>query len=171
MIDCFTTLLRPEFRVESPSTYIPMDRRHALAAGATLPERVRGAALFADISGFTSLTATLAHDLGPQRGGEEITRLLNCVYDAVISEVHLYGGSAISFGGDAITCWFDGDDGLRAAAAGLAMQRAMQPFAPFSLAMKMAIAAGPARRFVVGDPQIQLLDALAGATIDTLACV
>ena len=96
---------------------------------------------------------------------------MNCVYDAIISELHLYGGSAISFGGDAITCWFDGDDGLRATAAGLAMQRAMQPFAALSLALKVAIAVGPARRFVVGEPEHQLLDALAGATIDTLTCV
>ena len=107
-----------EFRIESASTYVPMDRRHALAMGAALAERVRGAALFADVSGFTSLTTTLTHELGPQRGGEEITRLLNCVYDAIISELHLYGGSAISFGGDAITCWFDDDDGLRATASG-----------------------------------------------------
>src|SRR4029079_7615845 len=37
------------------------------------------------------------------------------------------------------------------------------------LALKVAVAVGRARRFVVGDPQIQLIDVLAGAMIDDLA--
>ncbi len=88
-----------------------MDRRQALAYGKSLPERTQGAALFADISGFTPLTEALARELGPQRGSEEITRHLNLVYDAVIAEVHGHGGSVIGFSGDAITCWFDQDNG------------------------------------------------------------
>ena len=35
--------------------------------------------------------------------------------------------------------------------------------------MKVAVAAGSARRFVVGDPEIQLIDVLAGALMDRLA--
>jgi class 3 adenylate cyclase len=46
--------------------YIPRDRRRALALGGDLPDRVQGAGLFADISGFTSLTETLANELGPR---------------------------------------------------------------------------------------------------------
>ena len=34
-----------------------------------------------------------------------------------------------------------------------------------SLAVKAAVASGPARRFVVGDPAIQRIDVLAGATL------
>jgi predicted ATPase/class 3 adenylate cyclase len=165
--------------MESPSIYIPMDRRQALAHGRSLPERVQGAALFADISGFTPLTETLARELGPQRGSEEITRHLNQVYDAVIAEVHNYGGSVIGFSGDAITCWFDQDNGLRAAAAGLAMQQAMDRFAhvvtpsgqTVVLTIKTSIACGPARRFLVGDPEHWLVEALAGETLDRLAQV
>ncbi|MDQ3715934.1 MAG: tetratricopeptide repeat protein, partial [Actinomycetota bacterium] len=37
------------------------------------------------------------------------------------------------------------------------------------LAMKVAVAVGSARRFVVGDPSIQLIDVLAGALMDQLA--
>ncbi len=111
--------------------------------------------------GFTPLTEALARELGPQRGSEEITRHLNLVYDAVIAEVHGHGGSVIGFSGDAITCWFDQDNGLRAAACGLAMQEAMARFAhvavpsgqTITLAMKASIACGPARRFLVGDPE------------------
>jgi class 3 adenylate cyclase len=38
---------------------MPQDRLRALARGQPLPERCAGAALFADISGFTALTEVL----------------------------------------------------------------------------------------------------------------
>ncbi len=158
-------------------TYIPMDRRHALAQRVDLPDRTSGAALFADISGFTALTEALVIELGAQRGAEELTRYLNLVYDAIINEVHRYHGSVIAFAGDAITCWFDGDNGLRATASALAMQQQMSQFAEVRtpvgstvmLAMKAAVAAGPARRFLLGDPTIRLIDVLAGGTLERLA--
>src|SRR5262245_4948381 len=95
--------------------YLPTDRRQALARGEALPDRTSGAALFADVSGFTPLTEALLNELGPRRGAEELTRQLNLVYAALIAEVDRYGGSVITFGGDAITCWFDEQDltGLR----------------------------------------------------------
>ena len=86
--------------------YIPMDRRQALVRGSSLPDRTTGAALFADISGFTPLTEALARTLGPRLGAEELTHQLNRVYDVLIAEVDRYGGSVIGFAGDAITCWF-----------------------------------------------------------------
>jgi class 3 adenylate cyclase len=95
--------------MEALDVYIPIDRRQAIARGKDLPDRARGAALFADISGFTPLTEALVQELGPQRGAEELARQLNRVYDALIAEVHRYGGSVIGFSGDAITCWFDDD--------------------------------------------------------------
>ncbi|MEJ2557736.1 MAG: adenylate/guanylate cyclase domain-containing protein, partial [Anaerolineae bacterium] len=163
--------------METPVTYIPMDRRQALARGVVLPDRVQGAVLFADISGFTPLTEELVRELGPQRGVEELTLHLNLVYDALIAELHRYGGSVINFSGDAITCWFDGDSGLQATACALDMQRAMNRFVEViipsgkavSLSMKAAVATGPVRRFIVGDPQIQVIDVLAGATLSHLA--
>ncbi len=163
--------------IDSPNVYLAMDRRHALTLGRDLPDRTTGAALFADISGFTPLTETLVRELGPQRGAEELTRYLNLVYDAVIDELHRYGGSVIAFAGDAITCWLDGDNGLRATACALAMQSAMQQFAAITtptgstmtLAMKAAVAAGPVRRFLVGEPGVRVIDVLAGATLVRLA--
>src|SRR5689334_19625562 len=91
----------------SLGAYLPQDRRLALAHDGLLPERVSGAALFADISGFTPLTEALARSLGPRRGIEALTTLLNPLYDALIAEVERFGGSVIGFSGDAITCWFD----------------------------------------------------------------
>ncbi|HZB95479.1 MAG TPA: adenylate/guanylate cyclase domain-containing protein, partial [Herpetosiphonaceae bacterium] len=163
--------------MESPEAYIPIDRRRAMAQGRTMPDRTRGTGLFADLSGFTALTDVLVQVLGPKRGAEELPTQLNRVYDAMIAEVHHYGGTVIGFAGDAITCWFDDDDASHATACALAMQQAMQPFAAVpvpgagtvALAVKVAIAAGSARRFVVGDPAVQRIDVLAGATLDRLA--
>ncbi|MCL4302757.1 MAG: tetratricopeptide repeat protein [Anaerolineae bacterium] len=163
--------------METKTAYIPMDRCQALAQGAELPHRTYGAALFADISGFTPLTEALLKAYGSRRGPEELTRQLNFIYDALVAEVHRYGGSVIALSGDAITCWLDGDNGLRAIACGLAMQQAMGRFAALkipsggtvSLAMKAAVATGPVRRFLVGDPEIQYIDVLAGATLDRMA--
>lgn len=163
--------------MDSLLAFIPIDRRHALAADKTLPDRTTGAALFADLSGFTALTAALAHELGIQRGAEEVLNQLNPVYKALIGELHGYGGSVMGFAGDSITCWLDGDEGGRAVACALAMQRAMEPFAtvytpagtPINLFIKVAVAIGTARRFVVGDPAIQLIDIIAGKTVDHVA--
>ncbi len=163
--------------IEDLSVYLPMDRRQALARGETLPDRTEGAALFADISGFTALTESLVSELGSQRGAEELTRYLNRVFTALIAELHDYGGSVISFGGDAILCWFNEDNGLRAAACALAMQRALRAFLAIkmpsgntvSLAMRVSVAVGPVRRFVVGDPQLQIMDVLVGDTLNYLA--
>ncbi|MBE7470967.1 MAG: tetratricopeptide repeat protein [Anaerolineales bacterium] len=161
----------------SPSVYIPQDRRQAMARGEDLPDRTQGAALFADISGFTPLTEILVKELGSRRGADELTKHLNLVYSALIARAQHYGGSVIGFSGDAITCWFDHDEGLRAIACGLDMQQAMTQFERIttssgnviSLGMKVAIAGGPARRFRVGDPQIQYIDVLAGQTLERMA--
>ena len=163
--------------VDNPEAYIARDRRRALSAGMDLPNRVSGSALFADISGFTPLTEALATELGPQRGAEELTVNIGRVFHAVIAELDAYGGDVIYFAGDAITCWIDGDDGTLACAAALAMQEAIGRTGTIltpggtevRLAMKVAVAVGDARRFVVGDPEIQLIDVLAGRLMDDLA--
>ena len=117
------TMSRAQLAFDNPEAYIAGDRRRALAAGVELPDRVHGAALFADVSGFTPLTEALAAELGPQRGAEELTARLNRVFHSVIAELDRFGGDVIYFSGDAITCWLDGDDGcardgLRARDAG-----------------------------------------------------
>ena len=160
--------------------YLPQDRLRALAEQRSLPARVQGAALFADISGFTALTESLAHQHGERRGVEVLTQTVSRVYDALIAEVERCGGSTLSFAGDATLCWFDAaDEGADAAAravqAALAMQAAMQSVsqgeggASLPLALKVSVASGPARRFTVGDGAIQTLDVLAGAAVARVA--
>jgi CheY-like chemotaxis protein/class 3 adenylate cyclase/predicted metal-dependent HD superfamily phosphohydrolase len=173
----------------SLACYLPADRQRALANGRSLPDRAKGAALFVDISGFTPLAAELARELGRQRGAEELTRTINRVYTSLTDEVGRNGGSVIGFAGDAITCWFDdgayptsgGGDRRSAAwsavACALAIQFAMTLYdavttpagTTFALAVKAGVAAGPVRRLLVGDPDIQLLEAIAGHTVDRLA--
>jgi len=147
-------------------TYVPQDRLRALARGEELADRSTGAALFADITGFTALTESLRLALGERRGIEALTQRVNAVYEALIGEVERHGGSVIGFSGDAVICWFDRRDGeasRRAARCALAMQQSMRPFP--DLSVKVAVGSGDARRFAVGDPQVQRIDVIAGATV------
>jgi class 3 adenylate cyclase/tetratricopeptide (TPR) repeat protein len=165
------------------TAFMPLDRRLALANNQTLPDRVHGAALFADISGFTPLTAVLAQELGPHRGAEELIRQLNQVYTDLIAQVHRYRGNVIHFSGDAITCWFDQSDSApdhpinHALACAIELQNAMSRLEAvrtpggqiLTLKLKVALAAGPARRFLVGDRAVYVIEALAGNTLDQMA--
>lgn len=150
-----------------------------LGGGPAVPERSRGAVLFADVAGFTALTTSLAELFGPRRGAEEVPVYLNRLYEALIGEVHARSGSVIGFAGDAITCWFPGDDGHAAVACGVAMQAAMAPFAALriggaratttvALEVKVAVSCGTARRFRVGDEAVQLIDVIAGDPVAEL---
>lgn len=161
--------------------YLPQDRRHALARSTPLPDRAEGAALFADLTGYTPLTEALARAFGPRRGAEELLHQLDRLYDAVIDPVEAHRGSVIGFAGDAITCWFDNTHGgnavTRATVCALLMQQAVAALPAFilpdghtmRLALKVAVTAGPVRRFQAGDPALQYWDILAGATVARLA--
>jgi class 3 adenylate cyclase len=133
--------------------------------------------LFADISGYTPLTKAVMADLGPKRGAEVLTQHINRVFATLITAIHNYRGSIIGFSGDALTCWFEGDQGERALTCAVTMQEAMTPFASFeilpqlsaSLAIKVALVVGTVRRFQVGYPRIQIFDVIAGATVARMA--
>ena len=120
----------------------------------------------------------LRERLGTRQGAEELTKQLGAVYSALIAEVEKYGGSVISFAGDAILCWFDRQtthhepsamvtsqlSAVNAVASAFGMQTAIQAFP--ALGLKVAVTFGDARRFVVGDPEIQRLDVLVGGTVE-----
>ena len=157
--------------------FIPIDRRRALATGDDLPHSTSGAGIFADISGFTSITEMLTDSLGAEYGAEEITACLNGIFDVLVQIVHRYGGCIISFSGDAITCWFENDNGLRATSCALSMRQAMEHHEVTgsaakinaSFGIKVAVAVGNARRFIVGLPSIQKIDVLVGDVLDELS--
>src|SRR6185503_10190210 len=60
----------------------------------------QAAVLFADISGFTSLTEGLV-ERGPA-GVENLARILNEYFGQLIDIVHEYGGDVVKFAGDAV---------------------------------------------------------------------
>ncbi len=170
-------------QLDSLLSFLPIDRRHSLARGLPIPASAAGAVLFADISGFTPLTEALTRTLGARLGAEELTRQLNHVYDALIRQVDLLGGTITNFNGDAITCWFASgehplrDTARRALTCAFRMQDAMQAFAEVRLpkgetaclSLKVAIASGKVQRFLVGDPGVLRLDVLAGETLNRMA--
>ncbi len=157
--------------MEILETYLPQDRRRALASETSIPERAVGAVLFADISGFTPLTEAFLRRVGARRGAEELTSQLNRVYDALIAQIEKFGGSVITFSGDAVTCWFP--ETRAALHAAYALQHAMRDFAAIplpdgataALTIKVTVASGMVRRFVVGDPQIRRIDVMVGSTV------
>jgi len=157
-------------------TYLPQDRLRAIANNTSLPDRTSGSALFADISGFTALTESLRESLGVRQGTEKLSKQLGGVYSALITEVEKYSGSVIGFAGDSMLCWFEtkhkgrrqkDESAKLAVSSALGMQVVIASFP--ELALKVSIASGNVRRFVVGDPNIQRIDALAGATVTRTA--
>ncbi len=165
--------------MEAYKVYIPIDRRYALEQGITMSERTSGAALFTDITGFTALTEALDSALGPQRGAEELSKHLKNIFGAITAEIMQYHGSIVSSGGDALLAWFEGgekDSAHRAVTTAIAMQRAIAPYSKISLPdgstsqilIKSVIVTGPVRRYLVGDPDIQVFEMVAGATLEKL---
>ncbi|HEU5113020.1 MAG TPA: AAA family ATPase, partial [Acidimicrobiia bacterium] len=161
----------PSFEV-----YLPMDRRRELAGLGTLPATSVGAALLADISGFTHLTEVLSRNLGPRRGAEELSRLLNQVFGPTTSAIHEHGGSVISFGGDSVISWFAGDDGSQATAAALSLRAFIEVFREQEaggpagdIDIKVAVVHGTSRRVRVGRPEHAYMDLLAGEVVESLS--
>jgi class 3 adenylate cyclase/tetratricopeptide (TPR) repeat protein len=163
--------------------FLPIDRRYAIAYNTSLPDVAEGAVLFADISGFTQLTGQLTRTLGAKQGVEQLINVLNDVFTRLIDEIHANGGSVLTFSGDGITCWFpeqlpfeakQSGASLRAITAGLNLQKIMTSFSDLGasteneseLSIKVAIAHGRVRRFLVGIPEIQLMDVIAGTPVD-----
>jgi class 3 adenylate cyclase/tetratricopeptide (TPR) repeat protein len=63
-------------------------------------ERRTGAALFADVSGFTEITERLTHH--EQAAAERVAHLLNAYFDAVVGAIDEYAGDVVTFAGDAL---------------------------------------------------------------------
>jgi class 3 adenylate cyclase/tetratricopeptide (TPR) repeat protein len=153
-----------------------MDRRRELAGLGEVPRHDTGSALLADISGFTRLTAELGETLGPRRGAEEITLLLNKVFGPITASIDRYGGSITAFGGDSVIAWFSDDDGYAATTVAVELTdivRSLRDTAPGSasseLDIKVAVASGSSIRMRVGDPVRGYMDLMVGKAIDALA--
>eukprot|EP00056_Hartaetosiga_gracilis_P002016 m.49654 g.49654 ORF g.49654 m.49654 type:complete len:1204 (+) comp10873_c0_seq4:170-3781(+) len=71
-----------------------------------------GAVLFADASGFTKMTQKLSKH---ENGAEELTKIINAFFGALLVIVDSFGGDVVKFSGDAVTIvWFvDPEEGER----------------------------------------------------------
>jgi Adenylate and Guanylate cyclase catalytic domain len=105
--------------------------------------------LFADVTGFTPLTAQF--ETFGRIGNEHITNVLNRFFAAVVPIALARNGDLLSFGGDAILVAFDGPHHASAAAvAAWEMQQAMKSLDlddvglpdPPRLQMKIGLASG-----------------------------
>ena len=173
--------------MENLNTFLPYDRRYSILNEVEVPEQTTGAALLVDISGYSTITTTLAHTLGPQRGSEVMTHHLNQLYSLLIGWVHAFQGSVIIYGGDALTCWFDDQFGLqndyhfsgadRAVSCALKMQSIIEEATTaydetsqsIQFNIKISVTGGQVHRLLVGDPKIQYFEIIAGRVVDRLA--
>ncbi|MCG8454962.1 MAG: AAA family ATPase [Holophagales bacterium] len=146
-----------------PGPYVPGLALRHLALQPKLPEAASAelrnvVAVFADISGFTALTETLAH-LGA-RGAEEVREVLNSCFGPLIDLVIAHGGEVEKFAGDGtLALWpADGEEGLDEAlrrAAGFCLEAMaeldhLEVRHDFVLRLRLAITAGPAWLVFVG---------------------
>jgi hypothetical protein len=117
----------PAARFASPQSYTPphlaekiLTSRTALAG-----ERKQVTVLFADVSGFTSIS----EQLDP----EEVYHLMNRAFELMLGEVHRYEGTINQFLGDGVMALFGApiaheDHAQRAVHAALGMQRVLQGY-------------------------------------------
>ena len=123
------------------------------SAGSPHADRVPGALLLADISGFTAITDRLARR-GPA-GAEALSGLLNGAFGRLLTLTGEAGGDVVKFAGDALlVCWpAAGDDPIgalagaarRAAGCAQAMQATLQDYASdegIRLSLRVGIGAG-----------------------------
>src|SRR5512145_939336 len=113
-------------RFASPHAYTPPHlAERILGARATLTgERKQVTVLFADVSGFTSLS----EHLDP----EDVHGLMNRAFELMLAEVHRYEGTVNQFLGDGLMALFGApiaheDHARRAVLAALAIQKALVP--------------------------------------------
>jgi class 3 adenylate cyclase/tetratricopeptide (TPR) repeat protein len=147
------------------------------AAGKAHADRLVGALLLADLSGFMAITERLAAD-GPG-GAEELRGLLDGAFSPLLELIAGTGGDVLKFAGDALlACWpapagdLDGRGlaAATAAAAGCAeaMQAALGRFAAaerLPLALRIGIGAGEVVVLDVGGERERRELLVAGAAV------
>ncbi len=137
-----------------------------------------GAALMADIAGFTQLTNRLASDGAV--GSEILTGIINDYFAKLVSLVSSHGGEVIAFAGDALVAVFIADDEaglgdavLASATCAIAIQRTLDGYAAADgvrLRLRMGIGAGQLFGVHVGGVADKWFYVLAGdALLQTVA--
>ena len=107
-------------------------------------------------------------------GAEILTDILNRYFHEMIEIIHGSGGQVMKFGGDAILCFFPGEETLPAALGAAARMQAKMPafekiktpVKRFTLKMKIGVARGEVLLAGLGDPTLRCDYAFAGAPVD-----
>jgi class 3 adenylate cyclase/tetratricopeptide (TPR) repeat protein len=169
------------------STYIPqnvvLSYTEKTGQGVRQGRCLEGTLVFADVSGFTALTEELGKH--GNAGVEEISRVLNELFSAMIRVIFKYKGILVKYGGDAMMIFFSseenfcgkqhGENGLRCA---MEMQEEMMKFADvdspygnFSLSMSIGIHSGEFLEVISGDPAIHREYFLTGPHVEKTAAI
>lgn len=113
----------------------------------TLHGELEAAAMFVDVSGFTSMTEKLMQQ--GKIGAEYIGDILNTTFSPVIDAVYRYGGFVTGFAGDAFTALFPDSDVARPLAAATEIQQIFKshpshetPYGSFAVSAKIGISYG-----------------------------
>ncbi|MET8798574.1 adenylate/guanylate cyclase domain-containing protein [Nocardia sp. NPDC004568] len=120
--------------------------------------------LMADLSGFTPFSESSAP--------EAVVHMLNTYYGVIVPTILDYGGTVVQFVGDAVMALFNApahqpDHALRAAGAGLAIQRVVTETAmrhPGWPRFRVGINTGPALVGNIGAPQMRNYTAIGDTT-------
>ncbi len=112
-----------------------------------MAHRCHATILYADLNGFTRLTATFASQ---PDGAEHLHDALTQFFDALIDTIIAYGGDVATIAGDALTAWwpdrYDIEVAQRCGAALLTVMKDLPaietPQGPFRLDMRIGISAG-----------------------------
>ncbi len=144
----------------------------------TAPRRrsYRTAALFADVSGFTSLTERMG--ARGSAGAEDLSQILNAYFSELLAVVHAHGGDVTGFAGDALfAIWpaLDGDEGAavgRATSCAIAMQARLHAYdagAGVRLSLRIAVGMGEGTEMEVGGVRGRWQHVLGGAPIEQVS--
>ena len=129
---------------------------------------IEGSLVFADISGFTTISEKLAES--GKEGAEWLTNIINTYFRMMIDICSEYNGTILKFGGDALLLLFRGrNHATRAVTAAQDMRRVTKKYSTvrigqyrFKIGMTIGIHSGHFWLAVAGLPDVRMQDFILG---------
>ena len=153
------------------SPYLPRLLLHWLMDEPDRPaQELDGSVVLVDISGFTKMSERLARK--GKVGAEEVTDVLDAVFNRLLSLAYAEGGGLLKFGGDALLLFFSGDaHPVRAVRAATGMRRELHRIGGIDtsagvvrLRMSIGIHSGRFQFFLVGNSHREFIISGPGAS-------
>jgi len=176
--------------IRAAAAFIPSNIARRLARGENFAPGQeipgQGVALFADVAGFTPMAEQLvnlmknAQNGAGHRGAEELNRIINQTFTAIIRPIHTNGGVVTRFSGDALAAHFPDPTPKRPQAViqralqcATQMQAAIAPFNQvvveghtFPISIKIGLSYGPALTIFLGQGEQFKEIVLVGPALD-----